>query len=137
MPLTRLREGLFKKLHNAKLLNINLLQPPDTHTYVWISGGCSVLMFKSFTLCNFWISPNDWQIRTFSELGRSLISAWFLVSALLFKISGCGICFLYATSQFLQHKYFILHGNDHWLQKHHLKIKQNRTRSNWHSILIK
>ena len=49
--------GLIWKLRNGKLLDINMLEPPDTHTYECIPGGYSMLMFKSFTLRNFWMIP--------------------------------------------------------------------------------
>ena len=42
--------GLIQKLGNAKL---NILQPSDTQTYVCVSDGYSILMFKSFRLHNF------------------------------------------------------------------------------------
>ena len=45
--------GIIQKLGNATLLNINILEQFDTHTYVYESGGYSMFMFKSLTLPNF------------------------------------------------------------------------------------
>ena len=47
--------GLIQELRNVKHLNINTLQPPDTQTYVCVSRGYSMSVFKSFVLCNFWM----------------------------------------------------------------------------------
>ena len=59
MQLTRQSrwDGLIQKLHNIELLNINLLSPLDTHTYVYVSGVYRLLIFKSFALRNCWIIP--------------------------------------------------------------------------------
>ena len=45
------------KLGIVKVLNINMLQSPDTQTYVCVLGDYSMLIFKNITLCNFWMSP--------------------------------------------------------------------------------
>ena len=52
-------KGLIQKIGDVKLSNINILLPPDTHTYLCVSGDYSMLMFKSFTLRYFWMIPKD------------------------------------------------------------------------------
>ena len=47
----------YSKISKAKMLNINILLPPDTQIYVCISGGYRMLMFKSFAFRNFWMTP--------------------------------------------------------------------------------
>ena len=47
------KKQIIQKLRNSKLLNINMLQPPETYIYMRVSGGYSMLMFKSFVLHNF------------------------------------------------------------------------------------
>ena len=42
---------------NTKLLNINILYPSDTHTYVCVSRGYNMLMRKNFALHNFGMIP--------------------------------------------------------------------------------
>ena len=43
------------KITYVKLLKI-ILQPPDTQTYVCLSGGYSMLIFKSFALRNIFLN---------------------------------------------------------------------------------
>ena len=47
---------MIQKLCNAKLLEINMQQLPNTHV-LCVSRGYSMLMFKSFELPKFWKSP--------------------------------------------------------------------------------
>ena len=48
---------IIQKLRKTKLLNINRLYPADTNNYMCVYGLYSLLMFKSFTLLNFWMGP--------------------------------------------------------------------------------
>ena len=48
---------IIQKLRKTKLLNINRLYPADTNKYMCVYGLYSLLMFKSFTLLNFWMGP--------------------------------------------------------------------------------
>ena len=45
--------GQIQKLCKAKHLNIKKLETPDMRTYMFVSAGYSMLMFKSFALRNF------------------------------------------------------------------------------------
>lgn len=40
--------GVIQNFRNVKLLNFNLLQSPDTRTYLWVSGGYNVNVQKFF-----------------------------------------------------------------------------------------
>ena len=48
--------GLIPKSLNAKLFNINILKHSDMH--VCVSGGYSTLIFESFSLRKFLMSPH-------------------------------------------------------------------------------
>lgn len=40
--------GVIQNVRKVKLLNFNLLQPADTRTYLWVSGGYNVNVQKFF-----------------------------------------------------------------------------------------
>ena len=86
------RWGLTQKLRNTKLLNINILQPPDTHTCVCVSGSYSIIMFKSFVLRNFWMNPIFamlQKMKTFSGSKDSRSGSGVLLSLTGYGISLC------------------------------------------------
>ena len=48
----------FKNYITQNFWTLRYCKPLISHTYVRLSGGYSILMFKSFAFSNFWIIPN-------------------------------------------------------------------------------